>query len=252
MLGTAGSGSSDLLDGDEGGEFLARLMERRSLGKLAKLWVDGARVAWDALWPQPFRASGCRPTRGSAAGSGCPSTTPLSRRPRRSRSSPAWRASTASRELHGHRPPRCSRPCATPRMPSAPTCATCDCSPRSPATRGRSASSSSAPLTAPASRSAAPRASPPLVRGELIDEAGDVPTADLDALRERCTDHRDAGRRVRGAARRRHRTRRRIARTHRGARRRRRTVRSCRCERRARRSRAGRCRFAGPGRPRRR
>ncbi|WP_304450696.1 beta-ketoacyl synthase N-terminal-like domain-containing protein [Nocardiopsis sp. YSL2] len=46
-----------LLDGEEGREFVRMLMRRRSLEKLARLWVDGIGVDWSLLWP------GSRPTR---------------------------------------------------------------------------------------------------------------------------------------------------------------------------------------------
>ncbi|WP_143660599.1 SDR family NAD(P)-dependent oxidoreductase, partial [Streptomyces sp. JHA26] len=46
--------ADDLFDGDDGAAFVARLVERGDLAKLARLWVRGVPVDWAALWPRPW------------------------------------------------------------------------------------------------------------------------------------------------------------------------------------------------------
>ena len=42
--------SAAVVEGDEGHQFLENLIRNRSLTKLARLWVNGVEVNWDALW----------------------------------------------------------------------------------------------------------------------------------------------------------------------------------------------------------
>ncbi|MFD0395923.1 hypothetical protein ACFQ3Z_43075 [Streptomyces nogalater] len=111
VVGSVGgdSGGWSLLDDEDGAALVATILAKRQLSKLARLWTAGVPVDWQVCWTGPHPAgSSCRPTRSSAAATGCPTTPP------------------------SHSPCRRHPPHRPDPPPSAATCARSGNPPRSP------------------------------------------------------------------------------------------------------------------------